>query len=77
MTSTDAMALAETAQCRGERRDLPVKLFNMLHALQLEWEKSMVWTALDHRSLRFLSSLDNRAEAALLESHPSGDCRNI
>ena len=36
LTSTDAMALAETAQCQGERRDLPVKLFNMLHALRLE-----------------------------------------
>ena len=29
--SWDAIALAETAQWRGERRDLPVRLFNILY----------------------------------------------
>ena len=72
-----AIALAETAQWRGERRDLPVRLFNILHAFWQKFEKSIVWTALDYRSLRFLLSLRSWAVAAPLGSLPSGDCRNV
>ena len=42
LISWDAIALAETAQRRGERRDLPVRLFNILHAFRLECEKLIV-----------------------------------
>ena len=71
------MALAETGQLRGLCRDLPVRLLFVLHAFLLEYEKSMFWTASDHRSLRFLSSQVIRAVAALLDWSPAGDCRNV
>ena len=71
------MALAEMGQLRGLCRDLPVRLLIMLHAFLLESEKSMFWTASDHRSLRFLSSQVIRAVAALLDWSPAGDCRNV
>ena len=41
LISWDAIALTETAQCRGEGRDLPVRLFNILHVFRLECEKSI------------------------------------
>ena len=77
LTSWDAIASAETGQWRGECRYLPVRLFKILHAFRLECEKSMLRTASDHRSLRFLSSLASRAVAAKLDSSPWGDCRKV
>ena len=77
LTSWDAIASAETEQWRGECRDLPVRLFKILHAFRLECEKLMLQTASDHRSLRFLSSLASRSVAAKLESSPWGDCRKV
>ena len=71
------MALAETGQLRGLCRDLPIRLLIVLHAFLLECEKSMFWTASDHRSPRFLSSQVIRAVAALLDWSPARDCRNI
>ena len=47
------------------------KAIKILHAFRLECEKSMLRTASDYRSLRFLSSLVSRAVAALLELFPS------
>ena len=67
LISWDAIALAETVQWRGERRDLPVRLFNIFRAFRIECEKSIVWTASNHRSLHFLSSLRSRTVAASLE----------
>ena len=71
LTSWDAIALAETGQWRGECRDLPVRLFKILHAFRLECEKSMLRTTSDHRCLRFLSSLASRAVAACTKSSES------
>ena len=77
LTSWDAIVSAETGQWRGECRDLPVRLFKILHAFRLECEKSMLRTASDHQSLRFLPSLASRALAAKPESSPWGDCRKV
>ena len=60
----------ETGQYQGEPHDLPVRLFNVLHAFRLECEKSMLRTAWDHRSFRFLSSLVSKPVAAKLQSPP-------
>ena len=57
LTSWDAIALAITGQWRGECRNLLVRLLKILHAFRPECEKSMLRTASDHRSLRFLGSL--------------------
>ena len=45
LTSWDAIASAETKQWRGECRDLPVRLFKIIHVFRLEYEKSMLRTA--------------------------------
>jgi len=44
----------------------------VLHALQLECEKSMELTASSHHSCFFCCSRDSRDEAALSESVPTG-----
>ena len=77
LTSWHPIASAETGQWQGECRDLPVRLFKILHAFRLECEKSMLRTASDHRSLRFLSSLTSRAVAVKLESSLWRDCRKF
>ena len=74
--------LASNSICwRGTlRRELlwsTVRLFNVLHAIRLEGKKSMFWTASDHRSLRFLSSLASKAVTPLLDSCRSGCCKNV
>ena len=76
-TSWDAIASAETGQWEGEFCDLLVRLFNILHAFRLECEKSMLWIASDHQSLRFLSSLANKAVAAKVKLSPWGDARKV
>ena len=53
-----------------ERPDLPVSLLMVLHALRLEFEKSMELTASSYRSCFFCCSSDRRDVAALLESVP-------
>ena len=44
----EAMSFAEIKQWRGGCLEWPVKLPVMLHALRLEWVKSMDWTASLH-----------------------------
>ena len=73
----DAIASAETGQWRGECRDLPVRLFKILHAFRLECEKSMLRTASDHESLRFPSIFVSKAVAVKLESSLWRDCRKF
>ena len=55
-----------------EITDLPVSLLMVLHALRLECEKFMEFTASSHRPCFFCPSRDNRDEAALSESVPTG-----
>jgi len=71
-TSCGAMEFVETWHRREERPDLPVSLLMVLHALRLECEKLMELTASFHRSRFFFCSRDNRDEAALSESVPTG-----
>ena len=75
-TSCEAIELAETGHGRYEWRDLPVRLLIILHALRLECEKSMDWTASSQRSLLFSSSLESKVVAAWLDSSvPEGACK--
>jgi len=71
-TSCEAIEFSETGHRREERPDLPVSLLLVLHALQLECEKSMELTASSHRSYFFFPSRDSRDEATLSESVPTG-----
>jgi len=71
-TSCEAMEFAETGHKREERADPPVSLLMVLHALRVDCEKSMEFTASSHRSCFFWSSQDSRDEAALSESVPTG-----
>jgi len=66
------MDFAEMGHRQEERPDLPVSLLIVFHALRLEWEKSMEFTASYHRSCFFCSSQKSRDEAALSESVPTG-----
>jgi len=68
-TSCEAMEFAETGHWWKDRPDLPVSLLMVLHAMRLECEKSMEFTASSHRSC-FCPSRDSRDEAALSESVP-------
>jgi len=52
LTSCEAMEFTDMGHRREERPDLPVSLLMMLHALWLEYEKSMELTASSHRSCR-------------------------
>ena len=70
--SCEAMEFAETGNWWKERPDLPVSLLIVLHALRLECEKSMEFTAFSHRSCFFCPNRNSRDEAALSESVPSG-----
>ena len=70
-TSCEAMEFVEEGQCWKERPDLPVSLLIVLHALRLECEKSMEYTAFSHRSC-FCPSRDSSDEAALSESVTAG-----
>ena len=54
------------------RPGLPVSLLMVLHALLLECEKLMEFTGSSHCSCLFCPSRDNRDEAALSESVPTG-----
>ena len=65
------MEIAETGHWWKERPELPVNLLMVLHALPLECEKSMKFTASSHRSC-FCLSQDSSNEAALSESSPLG-----
>jgi len=71
-TSREAMEFAETGHWWKERPDLPVSLLMVLHALRLECEKSMEFTASSHRSCFLCPSRDSRDETALSESVPTG-----
>jgi len=71
-TSCEAMEFAETVYRQEERLDLPVSFLMVLHALQLECEKSMELTASSHRSCIFCSSRDSSDEAVLSVSVPTG-----
>ena len=68
--SCEAMAFAEIGHWRVGCLERPVSLLIMVHALRLEWVKSMDWTA----SFRLLclssSSFCKKAEAVLLDSGP-------
>jgi len=66
------MEFAETGHWWKERPDLPVSLLMVLHALRLECEMSIYFTASSHRSCFFCPSRDSRDEAALSESDPAG-----
>jgi len=66
------MEFAETGCMREERPDLPVSLLIVLHALQLECEKSMELTASSHRSCFFCCNRKSRDETALSEAVPTG-----
>ena len=70
-TSCEAMEFAETGHRREERPNLPVSLLNVLHALQLECEKSVELTASSHHSCFFCCSRASRDEAALSEAVPT------
>ena len=70
--SCDAMAFAEIEHWRGRCLKWPVRLLIMVHALRLEWVKSMDWAASFHLLRLSLSSFCNRAEAVLLDSGPLG-----
>jgi len=70
-TSCEPMEFAETGHWWKERPYLPVSLLMVLHALRLECEKSMEFTASSHRSC-FCLSRDSRDEAGLSESVPPG-----
>ena len=71
VTNCGDMEFAETGHWQKERPDLPVSLLMVLHALRLECEKSMQFTASSYRSCLFCPILDSRDEAAL-ESVPTG-----
>ena len=71
-TNCEVMEFAETGHMREERPDLPVSLLMVLHALRLEFEKSIKLTASCHRSCFFCCSLESRDEAALSEAVPTG-----
>jgi len=66
------MEFAEMGHRQEERPDLPVGLLIVLHALRLDCEKSMEFTASSHRSCFCCSSQKRRDEAALSESVPTG-----
>jgi len=66
------MELAEMGHWRKKRPDLPVSLLMVLHALQLECDKSIDLTASSHRSCFFCPSRDSRDEAAPTVSVPTG-----
>jgi len=70
-TSCEAMEFAKTGHRWEERPDLPVSLLMVLHALRLECEKSMEFTASSHRSCFFRSSPESRGKATLSESVPT------
>ena len=71
-TSCEAMEFAETWHWWKERPDLPVSLLMVLHALRLECEKSMEFTASCHRSCFFCPGRDSRDKTAPSESVPDG-----
>jgi len=62
----------EFAEMGHRRKDLPVSVLMILHALQLECEKSIELTASSNRSCFFCCSRESRDEAALSESDPTG-----
>jgi len=84
LTSCEAMEFAKTGHLWKERPDLPISLLmalrllmankfvDGLHALRLECETSMKFTASSHRSCFFCPSRDSRDKAALSESVPTG-----
>jgi len=72
-TSCEVMEFAETGHSGEERPYMPVSLLMVLHALQVDCEKSMKLTASCHRS-SFCFSRDGRNEAALSKSVPPGAC---
>jgi len=71
-TSCEVMEFAETGHRGVEPPCMPVSSLLVLHALQLDCEKSMELTASSHRSCFFCSSRESRNEAALSESVPAG-----
>ena len=66
------MAFTEIGHWRGGCLEWPVRLSIMLHAVRLEWVKSMDWTALFYLPRLSLSSFCNKAEAVLLDSGSLG-----
>ena len=70
------MVLAGTGNW-GKCLDLPVRLLTMFHAFLLEHKKTMIQTAVDHRVLRFLSSMVSRVIVTLLEWLLSRGCKKF
>jgi len=66
------MEFAETGHRREECLDQLQSILMVLHALQLEYEKTMELTAYSHRSCLVWSSRESRAETALPGSVPLG-----
>jgi len=71
-TNCEAMEFTETGHAQEERRDLPVSLLIVLHALWLECEKSMELTVSSQRSCFFCCNRQSRDEAALSEAVRTG-----
>ena len=71
-TSCEAMEFAETGHWWKKYLDLAVSLLIVLHALRLECEKSMEFTASSNRTCFFCPSWDSGDEEPLSESVPTG-----
>jgi len=66
------MKFAKTGHNREDHQELSVSFLVVVHALRLEFEKSMELTASSHRSCFLCCSRECRDEAALPEEVSTG-----